>query len=120
MNSSGIHPQGDRVLVAVEEIEEITAGGILIPTPEKDKHEQAQMAGVLVDHGFDAWSDYAKPFASIGQRVMYARHGGIELVGKDGSKYRIMNDTDITATLDEGVAFHDFSLPEKRKPLGAV
>ena len=120
MNESGIHPQGDRVLVMVETINEKTEGGILLPETHKRDHEQAQQAGKLVDTGVDAWSDYQKPFAEIGDRVMFARHGGIEVTGKDGVLYRIMNDTDITATLDDGVEFHDFSFPEKRVPLGAV
>jgi chaperonin GroES len=120
MNESGIHPQGDRVLVLVEELEETTEGGIVLPMAELKRHEQAQMAGKLVATGVDAWSDYAQPFASIGDRVMYARHGGIPVNGKDGRPYRLMNDVDITATLDDGVEFHDFKLPEKRKPLGAA
>ena len=120
MNESGIHPQGDRVLVQVEEIKMDEGKAIFVPDFIKDDHERAQMAGVLVEVGCDAWSDYSQPFASIGQRVMYARHGGIEITGKDGAKYRIMNDTDITATLEDGVEFHDFSFPEKRTPMGAA
>jgi chaperonin GroES len=118
MNSSGIHPQGDRVLVRVETIEETTEGGIVIPKTELQRHEMAQIAGILVDHGVDAWSDYAKPFAEVGQRVLYQRHSGIQLTGKDGELYRMVNDTDIIATLDEGVSFHEFANTEKRIAFG--
>lgn len=120
MNSSGIHPKGDRVLVKVELIEATTPGGIVLPDTHKRDHEQAQQAGTLVAFGVDAWSDYRQPFASIGMRVMFARHGGIEVTGKDGELYRLMNDIDITATLDEGVEFHDFAFPDKRVPLGVA
>lgn len=119
-NESGIHPRGDRVLVQVEEIEETTAGGIVIPLTEKERHEMAQIAGVLVEAGLDAWSDYAAPFATTGDRVLYQRHSGIQLTGKDGYLYRIVNDTDIIATLDEGVKFHEFAKTEKRQPYGAA
>lgn len=116
-NESGIHPQGDRVLVRVEEIEEVTPGGIVVPKTELRKHEAAQMAATLIAVGNDAWSDYAQPFASIGDRVLYQRHSGIQLRGKDEKLYRIVNDTDIIATLDDGVEFHDFHFSERRVPL---
>ena len=80
MNSSGIHPQGDRVLIEVEDVTMDEGKSILIPDFVKEDHKRAQMAGVLVETGADAWSDYSKPFASIGQRIMYARHGGIEII----------------------------------------
>lgn len=117
-NPSGINPQGDRVLVRVEDLTMKEGHSILVPDSVKDKHKEAQMAGVLIAAGDDAWSDYSKPFASIGQRIMYARHGGIKVTGKDGVNYRIMNDIDITATLEEGVEFHDFAFPEKRSRFG--
>lgn len=116
-NESGIRPQGDRVLVRVEDIEETTAGGIVIPTSELNKHLAAQMAAVLVDTGKDAWSDYAEPFAKIGDRVLYQRHSGIQLRGKDNKLYRVVNDIDIIATLEDGVEFHDFHFTEKRVPM---
>lgn len=116
-NESGIYPQGDRVLVMIEEIKKKEGQMIELPESVKRQHEQAQMAGHLVAKGVDAWSDYKDSFASIGDRVMFARHGGIEVTGKDGVKYRILNDVDITATLDDGVEFHDFAFPEKREPL---
>jgi co-chaperonin GroES (HSP10) len=118
MNESGINPQGDRVLVLVEEIKMDESKAIFVPDFIKDTHEEAQMAAKLVARGVDAWNDYAQPFADIGQRVMFARHAGIKVTGKDGKKYRIMNDIDITATLDEGVQFHDFAFPEKRTVFG--
>ncbi len=118
MNNSGIHPQGDRVLIRVENIEETTPGGIVVPQTELAKHEMAQIAGIMVAHGVDAWSDYAQPFAEIGDRVLYQRHSGIQLTGKDGELYRMVNDTDIIATLEAGVKFHEFARTEKRAPFG--
>lgn len=117
MNESGITPQGDRVLVLIEEIELPEGQSILIPDFVKKEHEKAQMAGRLLAVGKDAWSDYCEPFASIGDRVMFGRWSGVSVTGKDGKEYRVMNDVDIAATLDEGVNFHDFQFPEKRKTL---
>ena len=119
-NPSGINPQGDRVLIQVEEIDGLTAGGIAVPDSVLKEHQNASMAGILVAHGADAWNDYQMPFARLGQRVMFARHGGVKIEGMDGLDYRIMNDVDITATLDEGVELHDFARTEKRTSLGAA
>lgn len=98
----------------------MTSGGIALPKSVTDQHKTAQMAGVLVATGLDAWNDYSQSFADIGERVMFARHGGIKLLGKDGLTYRIMNDVDITATLDDGTELHDFAIPDTRVPLGAA
>ena len=119
-NTSGINPQGDRVLVLVEEIKTDDGRMIFVPDEVRKNHEKAQMAGVLIAVGADVWSDYSQPFADIGARVMHARHGGQPIIGKDGQQYRVMNDIDITATLEEGVEFHDFAFPEKRTTLGAA
>lgn len=120
MNNSGIHPQGERVLIRVESIEETTPGGIVVPQTELAKHEMAQIAGILVETGPDAWSDYLAPFAAVGDRVLYQRHSGIQLTGKDGELYRMVNDTDIIATLEDGVKFDEFSKTEKRQPFGVA
>ena len=119
-NPSGINPQGDRVLIQVEEIDDLTAGGIAVPASVLKEHQNASMSGTLVAYGDDAWDDRQSMYAEIGDRVMFARHGGLKVMGMDGLDYRIMNDLDITATLDDGVELHDFARTEKRTSLGAA
>ena len=114
-NRSGIYPSGDRVLVKPDPIEETTKGGIVIASTIAEKHFLAQTSGVLVATGVDCWSDYKEPFAQIDDRVMFAKYGGLDVVGKDGEHYRILNDTDITARIDEGVTFDGI---EARKRMG--
>ena len=138
MNSSGIRPCGDRVLVLPEELEETTTGGIIIPPSEKEKYQHAQMAGTLVAVGPDAWQDrvttverlidgqlkvverrttgYSEPFVEVGSRVLFARYNGQIVPGKDGKNYRLLNDEDITAEPEAEVDFSEF---RKREPLGA-
>lgn len=103
MNSSGIHPQGDRILIKPEEVEEVSEGGIIIIDEAREKYGMAQVFGRLVSVGPDAWSDYQGPFAEVGDRVMFAKYGGLQVVGKDGEMYRLSNDTDITAKVDDEV-----------------
>ncbi|NNE36086.1 MAG: co-chaperone GroES [Rhodothermales bacterium] len=127
-NQSGIYPQGDRLLIKPEDIERTTEGGIVIPDTIGDQHAMAQSIGTLVAIGPDCWIDhierdgngrvtkitgYTGAFADVGDRVCFAKYGGIQVEGKDGELYRIMNDTDITAKVDEGVSFTDL---KSRKP----
>jgi len=101
MNTSGIHPSGDRILIKPETVEKVSEGGIILMDDTTQKQGMAQVFGHLVDVGKDVWSDYQGAFAQIGDRVMFAKYGGLVVDGKDGEQYRLMNDTDITATVDE-------------------
>ena len=138
MNKSGVTPVGDRVLVRPDVIEEKTEGGIIIPNQHRDKHQAAQMAGVLVAVGEDAWMDrvttverlidsqmkvverrttgYSKSFAEVGDRVCFAQYNGRNFEGEDGIQYRLLNDEDITGLVSESV---DFTEMRAREPLGA-
>lgn len=121
-NESGIHPCGDRVLIKPDDIEEKTEGGIIIPTSVGELHAMAQSIGTFIEAGPDAWihyverdaegrtvkrQAYSQPFAKPGDRVAFAKYGGLQVEGKDGQVYRLMNDEDVTAIVEEGVSFTD-------------
>lgn len=119
-NKSGIYPLGDRVLIKPDEIEKTSPGGIIIVDPE-ERHAMAQSIGTVVAVGPDCWVDHVErgpegvktvgfsgPFAQPGDRVCFAKYGGLQVPGKDGLPYRIMNDVDITARVDDDVDFTDF------------
>jgi chaperonin GroES len=134
MNKSGIHPSGDRVLIKPDEIEEKTAGGIIIPGTVGELHAMAQSIGTFIEAGPDAYIDHVEKdatgqitkiigykghFAKPGDRVAFAKYGGLQVTGKDGLAYRIMNDVDVTAVVEEGVDFTDIksrtSMHDSRK-----
>lgn len=134
MNQSGIHPSGDRVLIRPDDIEEVTQGGIIIPGNVGELHAMAQSIGTFIEAGPDAYIDhvekdaegritkivgYKGAFAKAGDRVAFAKYGGLQVTGKDGVIYRIMNDVDVTAVVEEGVDFTDLksrkSVFESRK-----
>jgi co-chaperonin GroES (HSP10) len=115
-------------LIQPEEIEERTEGGIIIPETVNELHAMAQSIGTFIEAGPDAWIDhmerdgegrvtkvvgYSGPFAAPGDRVAFAKYGGLAVEGADGKQYRIMNDQDVTAVVDEGVKFTDL---KSRKP----
>lgn len=104
-NSSGINPLDMRVLVRPDPVEQRTAGGIIIPDSAREQKEHAQVKATLVAVGTNAWCEakatrgFVAPEA--GARVMIAKYGGVLVTGNDGADYRIMNDADITAVLEE-------------------
>lgn len=104
MNKSGIIPAGHRVLVQPEEALKAKEGVIEIPDHIKDRHGMSQTAGRLIEVGPTAWqADWAgnKPWAEAGDRIMFAKFGGIQIRGDDGATYRLLNDEDIIAVISE-------------------
>ena len=131
----GIYPYLDRVLVKPDEIEDTTEGGIIIAQQIAEQHQQAQATGTLVAIGPDAFihsrtevydsegrlkelriERYSKEsIPKIGDRVQFAKYGGLVNIGADGQEYRVLNDRDITCQVNEGVKYTGI---QSRKPLG--
>lgn len=119
----------DRVLIKPEKIQ--TQGLIEVPELFLDKRYDAQTIGTLIAVGPDCYihyvqklsdgttvtSGYSGPAAVVGQRVVFAKWGGISVKGKDGEEYRIMRDEDITCIVDPEVDLSDLVIDE-RKPMG--
>lgn len=105
-NESGVHPTGDKVLVLPDEVDEKTEGGIILAPSTTDRESMAAFQGTLVEYGDAAWSGYVKDgetvkrWAEPGDRVLFAKYGGIMFHGRDGKKYRLINDADISARLE--------------------
>lgn len=136
----GIKPLLNRVLVKPDDVEETTSAGIIIPDQVATKHEQAQATGTLVAIGPDAYVNSHVEVRRLidgsmklvetqterynpeecpkeGDRIIFAKYGGIEVLGADGLKYRMMNDKDITAGADAEVTYTGI---ESRKPVGVA
>lgn len=91
------------VVVIPEEIETKTAGGLYLPEQKKDEDQAATMRGRLVAtsplaFNYDNWPEGAeKPRA--GDAILFAKYGGILIMGADGKEYRVLKDRDIMAVL---------------------
>jgi chaperonin GroES len=99
-----IKPAGHRVLVKVEEIEEKTKGGILLPKQVADQQTMANIFGTLVAAGPNAWKafDTGEPWAKVGDRVAFAKYGGFIIEDPETlEQFRLLNDEDITAVIGE-------------------
>ncbi len=137
-NNSGIYPSGNRVLVKPDSLKDTKKTLIKIPDEVLEKYQMAACFGYVVALGPDCFlhtvsvkerlidkkwaivervrTGYVEPFASVGDRVAFATYAGKTMDGVDNEEYKMMNDTDIMGTVDEGVT--QTSL-EARKPLGA-
>ena len=94
-NASGLVPVEFRVLVKPDVVEEKTAGGIFIPDASRDRQELAQARGTLIASGGRAFEDFGSPAPTSGDRVWFAKYGGIPIKGADGLMYRLISDKDV-------------------------
>lgn len=102
-NQSGIHPQGNRILIQPLELDNKTASGIILATnDQKDREQMANTTGLVIEVGVEAVN-----WCKSGDRVVFAKYAGLLYRGKDGKKYRVINDDNIVATLDGDVKLVD-------------
>jgi co-chaperonin GroES (HSP10) len=62
-------------------------------------------------------SGYSQPFAVPGDRISFAKFAGQKYIGKDGKRYLVLNDEDITCRLDPEVELSDLKI---REPAGST
>jgi co-chaperonin GroES (HSP10) len=107
LNTSGIVPTEFKVLIRPKEVEEKSAGGIIIPDMKKDAEKYATIEGTIVAISHlaftyataEEWGDQ-KPRA--GQRVIFAKYAGVRTKGpRDGVEYLLVNDKDVVATVED-------------------
>lgn len=103
-NTCGYKPIGEFVLVLHDKSPEKTAGGIILADTTKENNSDASEAGVIIELGDDAfkWNyDRSRPFngqqPEPGDRVYFERYAGTIIYGKDGVKYRLMQDRCVAA-----------------------
>jgi chaperonin GroES len=98
MNESGVQPVEYKILIKPESVEQKTAGGLYLPDQTKDKDQMAQIKGVLIAKGGNAFEDWnGEP--QIGDKVYFAKYAGYVIKGEDGEEYRLANDKDVAAII---------------------
>ena len=104
-NTSGFYPDGPRLLVKPDPIEETTQSGIIIAKDLIAKEANAQIQGVLVAIGPGAWIDNpVDRWADQGDHVLFGKYSGLYYKGLDGENYRIINDEDLVGHTDVAVS----------------
>ena len=90
-----IRPLSDRVLVKrLDEAEEQSVGGIIIPDTAKEKPQEAEV--VAIGPGRLEDGNRVTPEVSEGDKVLIGKYSGTE-VKVDGDDYLIMREDDILA-----------------------
>ena len=90
-----IRPLSDRVLVKrLDEAEEQSVGGIIIPDTAKEKPQEAEVVAIGPGRLEDGNRD--SPEVSEGDKVLIGKYSGTE-VKVDGDDYLIMREDDILA-----------------------
>lgn len=107
--ASGITPILHRILIKPLFVINKTAGGIIIATDDVSEREQmANTTGEVAAIGDLAFRDtYGSSPIKAGDKVIFAKFAGLMYVGKDGNKYRMINDDDITGILDPDMELVD-------------
>lgn len=90
----------NRVRVRVVKNDNVTKGGILLTEATANKEKMACDAGVVLDCGPDAFSDYKEDRIKVGSVVLFARYAGSIIPGTE-DRERIINDVDIYGLADE-------------------
>lgn len=103
-NESGLHPVEYKVLIQLPPEEEKTKGGIVIPSQYAEKMQIAREVGTFIEAGCLAftdpdWPEDARP--KPGDMVLFDRYAGSVQIGKDKKRYRIINDKEIGALVEE-------------------
>ena len=95
-NGSGYLPVGRAVLVKPYEAERMSSI-IEIPESLKSRTTMLEQKAVVLAVGNSCWHDEPHPRAAVGDHVIVTKFAGHQLMGEDGTLYRLINDRDIFA-----------------------
>jgi len=102
MSEPGLKPEGVRVIILPDPVEEVTKGGIIVKAEVTKENEKMQrVKGTLVAIGPRAELETEDGMMMVGDRVLYAKHSGFLVDGDDGVEYRLANDEDIFVKISD-------------------
>ena len=90
-----IRPLDDRVVVEPVEAEEMTAGGIVLPSTAKEKPQRGTVVAVGPGRMLDG-GERGGVSVSVGDEVLYGKYGGTD-IEVDGDEIKILRESDILA-----------------------
>jgi co-chaperonin GroES (HSP10) len=105
MNPTKIRPVEFKVLIRVDELKDKSSGGIFLPEVHLEREQIAHDRGELVDLSDMAFSDWTGRKPEVGQKVIFNKYAGsmihYQADGGPRERYRLCNDKDICAILEE-------------------
>lgn len=112
LNPSGHKPFDKKILVRMDRIEE-KVGSLYLPPDARDKQQLAEIYGTVVAVGANAFGEAIEEAERLGRtadvpqpgdRICLARYAGVlihQKKTKDGNEYRMCNDEDVVAVVEE-------------------
>ncbi len=95
---TNLEPLGFRVMIKPLDVDEISDGGIILVDETRDAERRTTQIGYIVSVGSTAWAAYddGKPWAAVGDKVVYVKYGGKLIKDPEsGVEYVILNDEDV-------------------------
>lgn len=99
-NTSGIRPKGHAVLGLPYEKPKKDSR-IVIPETVKERTQMLEDKIWVVAIGAACWNDEPEPRTKVGELVLIPYLAGRMVKGKDGRIYRMINDRDVMAEVDD-------------------
>ena len=98
-----LKPVLHRILLKLDNVEEVTESGIIISKDLVKKERKAVEKGVVVAIGETAFKDYGGDAGTlaVGDRVIIAQYSGKEVKDLDDTEYVVCNDEDILVILKD-------------------
>jgi chaperonin GroES len=93
-----VQPLEDRVLVTIDEQEQTTASGLVIPETAKEKPQQGTVVAVGPGKRSDSTGELIEVDVAAGDTVLFSKYGGTE-VKVEGQEYLILSARDILAKI---------------------
>ena len=91
-----IRPLEDRVVVTINDAEQTTASGLVIPDTAKEKPQQGTVVAVGPGKRSEQTGEPIELDVSEGDTVLFSKYGGTE-VKLEGEEYLILSARDILA-----------------------
>ena len=95
-----IKPLEDRIVISVQDSEQTTASGIVIPDTAKEKPQEGEVLAVGPGRFDDAGAKRVPMDVSVGDIVLYSKYGGTE-VKYHGEEYLVLSARDVLAIIDK-------------------
>ncbi len=93
-----IKPLEDRVIVSIDDSEQTTSSGLVIPDTAKEKPQQGTVIAVGPGKRSDHTGDVIPMDVKKGDKVLFSKYGGTE-VKVEGTEYLILSARDILAVV---------------------
>jgi chaperonin GroES len=94
-----IRPLEDRVVVEAFEAEEMTRGGIVLPSNAREKPMQGRVVAAGPGKLLEKSGERGKMSLKVGDVIFYGKYSGTE-VEVDGTDYVILRESDVLAVQD--------------------